>query len=262
MFKKETILFVILGGFFIGNALIAEMIGVKIISMEKILGMTPVNWTLFGQSGLSFNLTAGVLLWPVVFVMTDVINEYFGQKGVRILSYLAVGLIGYAFIMIYLSIGADPADFWIDSHLQSSPPKATADEVGNYDVAFRVVFGQGLWIIIGSLVAFLVGQITDVFTFHRIKRATGEGKVWLRATGSTLVSQFIDSFVVLIIAFYIGADWSLVLVLAIGTVNYIYKFIVAVLLTPLIYLAHFLIDRYLGEELADRLKREAAGQSS
>jgi hypothetical protein len=262
MFTKKTLLFLFLGGFFIANALIAEFIGVKIFSLEQSLGFESLDWTLFGQSGLAFNLTAGVLLWPVVFVMTDVINEYFGQKGVRLLSNLAVGLITYAFVMFFIGIRLEPADFWPTSHI--SPDLAEAEQaairakVSDYDYAFRVVFGQGLWIIIGSLVAFLVGQIIDVFTFHRIKKVTGEGKIWLRATGSTLISQFIDSFVVLFIAFYIGAGWSLRMVFAIGLVNYAYKFLMAVVLTPAIYLAHHVIDRYLGEELAEEMKREAA----
>ena len=97
----------------------------------------------------------------------------------------------------------------------------------------------------------------DVFTFQQIKKRTGNKAVWLRATGSTLVSQFIDSYIVLFIAFYIGANWSLSLVLAIGTVNYFYKFIVAVILTPVIYGAHFIIDRFLGKELSDSLKEGA-----
>src|SRR5690606_31112941 len=126
------------------------------------------------------------------------------------------------------------------------------------NLAFTRIFGQGLWIIFGSMVAFLIGQFIDVMVFHRIRRVTGEGKIWLRATGSTLVSQFIDSFVVLIIAFYIGSDWDLVRVLAIGVVNYIYKFWIAILLTPLIYLAHNVIERYLGHDLATKLKEEAA----
>ena len=98
----------------------------------------------------------------------------------------------------------------------------------------------------------------DVYVFHYLKMKTGEKALWLRATGSTLVSQFIDSFVVLFIAFYIGADWSLSLVLAIGVVNYMYKFTVAVLLTPLLYLLHQAIDAYLGKELAQQMTTEAA----
>ena len=247
--NKKNRLFIFLGAFFITNALIAEFIGVKIFSLEKIFSFKPVNWSVFGQEGLSFNLTAGVLLWPVVFVMTDVINEYFGEKGVRYLSNLAVGLIAYGFLMFFLGINLPPADFWIGVKQAAGVP--------NYNDAYKAVFGQGLWIIIGSIVAFLVGQIVDVKIFQRIKRITGDKKVWLRATGSTLVSQFIDSFIVLFIAFYIGGNWPLSLVLAIGVVNYIYKFTMAILLTPVIYFAHNRIDAYLGEETAEQLKKEA-----
>jgi uncharacterized integral membrane protein (TIGR00697 family) len=108
--------------------------------------------------------------------------------------------------------------------------------------------------------------LIDVFVFHKIKKLTGEKRIWLRATGSTLVSQFIDSFVVLFIAFYVGTRvnqqgddfvWPLSLFLAVGIVNYIYKFLVAILLTPVIYLVHGWIERFLGEELATEMKRSA-----
>lgn len=254
-------MYVGLGTFFVANALIAEFIGVKIFSLERTLGLQPLDLTLFGQTGLSFNLTAGVLLWPVVFIMTDIINEYFGKKGVRLLSYLAAGLISYAFLLFSIGIELTPADFWPTSHIS---PEWTLEQqdsmkakVGNYDSAFGLVFGQGLWIIIGSLVAFLIGQFVDVVTFHRIKSFTGERWIWLRATGSTLISQFVDSFMVLFIAFYIGAGWNMKLVIAIGLVNYIYKFLIAIILTPVLYLVHGIIDRYLGDVLASSMKQEA-----
>ncbi|HRW76041.1 MAG: queuosine precursor transporter [Saprospiraceae bacterium] len=259
--NKAARLFLILGSFFLANALIAEFIGVKIFSLERTFGFQPLQWSLFGQEGLSFNLTTGVLLWPVVFIMTDIINEYFGRKGVRLLSYLAAGMILYAFLMFSFGIRLPPADFWPTSHIQPDWPIEQQDlmrsEVGNYNAAFRLVFGQGLWIIVGSLIAFLLGQLIDVFTFHWIKEQTGEKWIWLRATGSTLISQFIDSFVVLFVAFYIGAGWDFRLVLAIGVVNYIYKFAAAVAMTPLLYLAHDVIDGFLGKELAEELKNTA-----
>lgn len=207
---------------------------------------------MFGYDDLSMDLTCGVLLWPVVFVMTDIINEYYGRKGVRFLSFLSVGLIIYVFVMFFMGIKADAPEWWLTTKQDQGVP--------DMQDAFAAVYGQGLWIIIGSLVAFLVGQVVDVTVFHRIKRITGEKKIWLRATGSTVVSQFIDSYVVLLIAFYVGADWDLSLVLAIGTVNYIYKFTVAVALTPVLYLAHDLIDRYLGFELAKELREKAAAE--
>jgi uncharacterized integral membrane protein (TIGR00697 family) len=255
--SKPTRLFIILGGFFIANAMLAEFIGIKIFSLEKLFGFTPFSMTLFGVKDLGFNLTAGVLLWPVVFVMTDIINEYFGRKGVRFLSWLTVGLIVYAFIMAFLAIQTPPNDWWQSISGVREDPAASLPDM---NLAFKRIFGQGLWIIAGSVIAFLIGQLIDVIVFHKIRRITGEKKVWLRATGSTLVSQFIDSFIVLIIAFYIGSDWDLVRVLAIGVVNYIYKFVMAILLTPAIYGVHFLIERYLGHDLSHKMKTAAAGQ--
>jgi len=249
MKEKSTRLFYILGSFFIANALLAEFIGVKIFSLEETFNLSPANINIFNFN-LSFNLTAGVLLWPVVFIMTDIINEYYGRRGVRFISFVAAGLILYAFLMVYFSMGLTPADFWIE--------RDTGEGVINMDHAFNAIFGQGLWIIAGSITAFLIGQFVDVTVFHFLKRKTGNPKIWLRATGSTLVSQFIDSFVVLFIAFYLGAGWELELVIAIGIINYIYKFIVAVVLTPILYLIHFIIDLYLGKETAEKLMIEAS----
>lgn len=254
---KSTRLFLVLSGFFVANALIAEIIGVKIFSLEKTIGFVPLGIQLFGQT-LDVNLTAGVLLWPVVFIMTDLINEYYGMRGVRFLSWLTAGLIAFAFLIFQGAMWLTPADFFVSSKQGSG--------ITDMQVAYRAVLGQGGFIIIGSLTAFMLGQLIDVFIFHKIKKVTGEKNIWLRATGSTLVSQFIDSFVVLFIAFYVGTRvnqqgndfvWPLSLFLAVGIVNYIYKFLVAILLTPVIYLVHYWIESYLGPELATQMKKSA-----
>jgi queuosine precursor transporter len=249
---KPTKLFVSIAAFFVANALIAECIGGKIFSLEKVFGLDPANLTLFGQTGLSFNLTCGVLLWPLEFVITDIVNEYYGPRAVRRISYTAVVLITYAFIMFYAAMNIPPADFWITS-------KET-EGIANMQDAFGGIFGQGMWIIAGSLIAFLVSQIVDVTVFHKIKKRTGQKWVWLRATGSTLVSQLVDSFIVLFIAFKIGNGWSWKLVLAICLVNYLYKFTMAIILTPLIYFAENRIDQYLGHETARKMKLAAMGK--
>ncbi|TAJ59868.1 MAG: VUT family protein [Chitinophagaceae bacterium] len=251
---KPTKLFLGITAFFVANALIAECIGGKIFSLEKLFGMDPSNFTIFGQSGLAFNLTCGVLLWPLEFVITDIVNEYYGPRAVRRISYTAVVLIAYAFIMFYLAMNIPPADFWITSRQENGIP--------NMQNAFGGIFGQGMWIILGSMTAFLVSQIVDVTVFHRIKKATGEKWIWLRATGSTLISQLVDSFVVLFIAFKIGNGWSWQLVLAICLVNYLYKFTMAIILTPLIYLIEGQIDKYLGKETAHNMKQAAMGKGS
>lgn len=251
---KPTRIFLFISAFFVANALIAECIGGKIFSLEKVFGLTPSSFTLFGQPGLSFNLTCGVLLWPLEFVMTDIVNEYYGPKAVRRISYTAVILITYAFIMFYTAIKIPPADFWITSGVSIG--------IANMPDAFSAIFGQGMWIILGSLSAFLVSQIVDVTVFHRIKRVTGNKRIWLRATGSTMVSQLVDSFIVLFIAFKLGKDWSWQLVLAICLVNYTYKFCMAIILTPLIYIIEKRIEKYVGKDTADRMKHIAMGKSA
>ncbi len=248
-FKKENILFLVLGCFFIANALIAECVGVKIFSVERTFGFEPINISLLGFSNLSFNMSAGILMWPVVFIMTDIINEYYGRRGVKLLSYIGVGLIGYAFIMFYSAIHITGADFWTI--------KNTANGPVNMNMAFNNIFGQGLWIIVGSIAAFLVSQLLDVLIFHKIKKITGNKYLWLRSTGSTVISQLVDSYVVIFIAFYWGGNWTFAQTIAVGFVGYLYKFFIAVCLTPLLYIIHGVIDRYLGKELSEKMMKEA-----
>jgi uncharacterized integral membrane protein (TIGR00697 family) len=116
-----------------------------------------------------------------------------------------------------------------------------------------------MWIILGSLIAFLVSQFIDVMVFHKIKKMTGEKMPWLRATGSTIVSQFVDSFVVLVIAFKIGNNWSWSFVMAVCVVNYMYKFTMAILLTPVITFMEARIEKYVGVETAKKMKLAAMG---
>lgn len=255
--RKKTNLFIILSAIFLTNAIIAEVIGVKIFSLEATMGFDPAQINLFGDFVLDFNLTAGAVIWPVVFITTDVINEYFGKNGVRKISFLSAFLIAYIFIIIYLVTKLIPASFWLDLNSQDSEGNPF-----NINYAFQTIFRQGLGIIIGSLTAFLVAQLLDVYIFQRLRQLTGKKMIWLRATGSTLVSQLIDSFIVLWIAFYAFGNWSMSEIFAVGSINYIYKFIVAIMLTPLLYLAHFLIDRYLGLEASNKMTEEASEDTS
>jgi uncharacterized integral membrane protein (TIGR00697 family) len=255
--SRKTNLFVILGAIFLTNAILAEIIGVKIFSGEKTLGLDPVQWTFFGEFVLDFNLTAGAVIWPVVFITTDLINEYFGKKGVRKISFLTAALITYVFVVISLVTALAPADFWLE--VNASMPDGSSFDI-NY--AFNTIFRQGLGIIFGSLTAFLLGQLIDVYVFQKLRAVTGPKMIWLRATGSTLVSQFIDSFVVLGIAFYVFGNWSLSQIAAVGLINYVYKFTVAMALTPVLYLAHGLIDRYLGKDLSEKMTEEATDDQS
>ncbi|ACU04278.1 MULTISPECIES: queuosine precursor transporter [Pedobacter] len=248
---KESKLLLVLGSFFVANAILSEFIGVKIFTVEGTLGIKQFDINLLGVPNLSFNMSAGVLTWPLIFIMTDIINEYFGVRQVRFLSVLTAILISYAFIIVGAAMHLTPSGFWVNQNING--------QMINMNAAFAGIFGQGMWIIVGSVVAFLVGQIADVLIFHHIKKITGEKALWLRATGSTVVSQCIDSFVVIFIAFYLNPQyhWSWQMVAAIGLVNYTYKFIVAILMTPILYLVHGLIDGYLGKDLAHRMIKMA-----
>lgn len=209
--SKKDILFVVLAGIFITNAVVAELIGGKLIQIGP------------------FVMSIGILPWPIVFVTTDIINEYFGEKGVRKLSFITAGLIIYAFLVLFLAL-AVPAAKGI------SPVS---------DEQFTAVFGQSMWIILGSITAFLLSQLIDVTIFHYLKEKTGENKIWLRATGSTIVSQLIDSFIVLGIAFWLPGKINFETFISSALTGYTFKLGVAILLTPLIYLAHHLIKLYL-----------------
>ena len=251
---KESRLLIILASFFVANAVLSEMIGVKLFTVEGSLGIDKFNLDLFGVKGLSFNMSAGVITWPLIFILTDIINEYFGVKQVKFLSVLASVIIIFCFFVIFFAIRLEPSDFWINQNIDG--------HALNMNIAFKSIFGQGMWIIIGSICAFIIGQIADSVIFHRIKLITGEKQLWLRATGSTLVSQFIDSFVVIFIAFYLNPQysWSWQMVIAIGLVNYTYKFLVALCMTPLLYLVHKVIDSFLGKEMAHKMVLDAAGK--
>lgn len=174
-------------------------------------------------------MSLGVIPWPVVFLTTDLINEYYGPPGVRRLTLITVGLILYAFVIIFVAMGIPAASI--------SPVK---------DEAFNAVLGQSQWIIAGSVTAFATSQLVDVAIFWLFRNATKGRFLWLRATGSTAVSQLIDTFVVLGIGFWLPGKIQTSDFLNLAFTNYTYKFGIAIALTPLIYASHHAIERYLG----------------
>ena len=236
-FSRKQKLFIFLFGIFLTNAIIAEIIGVKIVSIEKTLGFQPLQLMTFWGERWDLNQTAGALNWPLVFITSDIINDYFGKTGVKFISYSTAFFIAFAFLIIYTATLLVPADFWVE-----------VNKGININEAFSRIFRQGLGIIIGSLTAFLFSQIIDATVFEKIKKSTGNKKIWLRATGSTLISQLIDSFLVIGIAFYAFGDWTLSQWMNVSLNNYFYKFFVAILFTPLLYVAHYFIEKYLKKE--------------
>lgn len=224
---RKQLVFFVLGGFFLTNAILGELTGGKLFAMPALdLGLFRLP---------SVVLSIGVIPWPVVFITTDLINEYFGKRGVRQLTFLAVAMIGYAFLLL---LAAMQVPAWDRSPVPGE--------------VFARVFGQSMWIIVGSLTAFLISQFVDVIVFHMVKKRTGRRLLWFRATGSTFVSQLIDTFVVGFIAFRLPSileipNYTMTAdeYLRLGAGNYMYKVLIAIAVTPLIYLAHGVIDRYI-----------------
>ncbi len=242
--KKEK-LFLFLATFFVANAIIAEIIGGKLIVLGDPSFSFLLNLGLFETQVGPFILSVGVFPWPIVFLSTDLINEYFGKRGVRQITNIAVVLILYVFVIIFVTM--------IPAAAEGISPVT--------DVAYKQVLGQSMWIIVGSIIAFVVSQMVDVMVFHLFRKKTGGKMLWARATGSTIVSQLIDSIIILGIAFYLPGKITFSQFLGFAITNYSYKVLIAVLITPLIYLGHGMIDRYLGKELAEELIEDAAQNS-
>ena len=218
--------------------------------------MAPAQIELFGDFILDFNTYcwSNHLAHSFLLQQTLSMNILVRTKGYEgSTAFLTAGFITYSFLVIYGVTVLSPADFWMEVNSTDNTGNAF-----NINFAYKTIFRQGLGIIIGSLTAFLIGQFLDVLVFQRLRKYTGEGKIWLRATGSTLVSQLIDSFVVLFIAFYVFGNWTLEQMLSVGIINYIYKGALAILLTPLLYVAHYFIDNYLGKDSANEMAEEAA----
>ena len=220
---RKEILFTILAGFFVTNAVVGELIGGKLVQLGP------------------FTMSIGIIPWPVVFLTTDIINEYFGKKGVRRLTLMTAGLIVYTFILLLAGMS-----------ISTSGISPVTDE------QFRGVFGQSMWIIAGSITAFLASQMIDVLVFWLIRSRTGKKMIWLRATGSTVISQLIDTFIVTGIAFWLPGKLTFSSYINTAFTGYSAKLIIAIALTPLIYAGHALVHAYIGKEQSLQIAEETA----
>lgn len=211
-------MFVVLAGIFVTHALLGEVTGGKLVTAA------------------GFTMSIGVIPWPAVFVTTDLINEYYGPQAVRRLTWLTMGLLLYTFALLWLCMQV---------------PAAPGSPVSG--AAFDTVFGQSLGIIVGSITAFVASQLLDAAVFARLRSRTEGRLLWLRALISTVVSQLIDSFIVVYIAFVVFGTMTVGKGLEVSSTNYVYKFLIALGTLPVIYAGHGVMDRYLrgGSETED-----------
>jgi uncharacterized integral membrane protein (TIGR00697 family) len=224
--ERRQWLFIFLAGMFITSAVTAELISNKLIDI-------PLEFSLFGSQLGPFTTIVGVLPWPIVFLLTDLMNEFYGKKAVKRLSWMTAILIAYCFLILSVAI--------------ELPAKEIQGSSLATDAEFNKVFGQAQMVIIGSIAAFLFSQLVDVMVFHWLKSKTGNRMIWLRSTGSTVFSQLIDTYIVLYIGFVLPGNMSWSDFMTIAPTNYVLKIIIAISLTPLIYAGHYAVKKYLSK---------------
>ena len=227
-------LFVVCAGIFLTALVIAEATASKFFTAMTL----PVPITILGTEFDAVIMTAGVIAFPITFIVTDLINEYYGKRGIRFVTLLGMAMIIFEFAILQVAMAV---------------PTAAISPVPTE--AFDLVFGATGRVIFGSLTAYLIGQLVDITLFHWLRGLTKGKYLWLRATGSTFGSQFIDTFIVLTVAF--AGQLAFAEIVAITLFNYSYKFIIAIVITPIIYLAHWVMDWYLGDETAEALIHRA-----
>ena len=226
-FDARTRLYVWLTGTFVTCLLLANVVGVKLFKIPVSLG------------GFEFTIehTAGMISFPITFLLTDLLNEYYGKKAARRVTWIAfaMGLLAFGLIWISRELPI----------LEGIPGTAT-------DASFENIFGAASLMYLASMIAFLIGSMLDIFIFGLFKRATRGKMVWLRATGSTLISQVFDSFVITFVFFVVlqrlsgNEPASIEFVLRTAATGYVLKFALAVVLTPFIYLGRWMIRRFVG----------------
>jgi uncharacterized integral membrane protein (TIGR00697 family) len=176
-------------------------------------------FVLFGHT-----FSAGIIPFPLTFVLTDIVNEFYGTTGARRLTFVGLGAAVFVWGVIQLAL-----------HLPPSPMSPISDEV------FHAAFGTAARLYIASLCAYVIGQLLDISIFRALRRATGHRLLWLRATGSTVLSQVIDSFTVSFV--FLAGTRSMGFITSNAANNYVGKLIMAVLLTPVIYAMHAVFRR-------------------
>jgi uncharacterized integral membrane protein (TIGR00697 family) len=227
-FDARQKLYLYLVGVFLTALLIGDTIGSKLFVLEIPLGFTTLPAT----------LSAGAIWFPITFLLTDVVNEFYGTRGARTMTFVGfwMALIAFCIILIARRIPAAPF----------SPVSQGA---------FDTVLGGANRIFVASLCAYLIGQLSDIAIFQGLKRITKSKHIWLRSTGSTLISQLIDTVVVTYVAF---GPWlndgpgklTSAQLRHAATTSYIVKVLLAIGLTPVIYALHGLIERRLGMHAA------------
>ena len=228
--KADHKLYVVLSAVFVACLLLGDVIGGKTIPTLAIAGhnLGPIS--------------VGIIPFPVTFLLTDVVNDFYGRKGARFLTLLgfAMALLAYALLQLTTALPAHESTYFTQAE-------------------YSKVFGGSAQLFIASMVAYLIGQFLDIHVFQFWKALTQSKHLWLRATGSTILSQIVDTVMINFIFWmwtaasdphsFLGqmstSDRYAWVFAKIGR-EYLIKLVIAVLLTPVVYGIHNAIVKWLG----------------
>lgn len=183
-------------------------------------------------------LTSGILTYPLTFLITDLVSEIYGEKKAKLMIFIA-------FCMNLLMVAFTQTTLALPGHAEWVAPfnRFGYTSVNHYQTAFESVFSISGMIFIGSMAAYLIGQMLDVKLFLLLKKKTQGKHLWLRNNVSTCASQLIDTFIMngIVLIWGLKLSWSTCAIIMLS--EYLYKVVFALLDTPLIYILTYWIKK-------------------
>ncbi|MDC7998746.1 queuosine precursor transporter [Gilvibacter sediminis] len=215
-------IYLILAALFITSLVVSNLIFQKFVSIDF--------------SGIyTFEISVGVLPYPITFLITDIVSEVYGQKKAN--QMVTTGIFASFF-----SLGI----VWTADHFNAIPTSPLDNEI------FTLVFGATAVAVFASMMAYLLAQYIDIQIFHWWKKMTKGKHLWLRNNFSTFTSQFVDTFTVLLLLCSFGKlPWEIFTSLLIS--GFLFKVLVALLDTPLLYAGVYYLRHLFGLKGSEEL---------
>jgi queuosine precursor transporter len=204
-------LLIVLTAVFVSSLILGDVIGGKTIA-------TPLG-----------PISVGILPFPITFLLTDVVNDFYGRKGARFITLTGFAMAVFAWLVLQIGtyLRIDDTTYFTQAE-------------------FQKIFGGSAQLFVASSLAYLIGQFLDIYVFQFWKRLTQSKYLWVRATGSTLLSQIVDTVVINVIFWRWATTRDYSWIFQKCGREYLIKVVVALALTPAVYALHALVTGWLG----------------
>ncbi len=211
-------LFLALSALFVTSLVVGDIIGGKLMGVP-----------LFGATHF---LSVGFIPFPITFLLTDLLNEFYGKQAARTVTWVGFGMAVFTLVVLTVAVAVP----W-------HPETLTPEWKGLTPAPYDAVFASGRQILVASMTAYVVAQLIDIAVFTRIKALTRGRFLWLRATGSTVISQLVDTVIIQSLVW--SGNLSIPKLTNLVIASWVGKVLIALLLTPLIYAGHAIVERVL-----------------